>query len=92
MINNGNSSSTTRSVDRTLDLLECFITDEKELSLTEISDKTGLSLSTVHRLVNALLNRQYLIRNEDNKKYFLGPKIMQLGAAALSIVQKTYVV
>lgn len=82
-----NDSSTTRSVERTLDVLECFISEEKELSLTEISERIGLSLSTVHRLVNTLTNRQYLIRNESNKKYFLGPKVMQLGSSALSIIQ-----
>lgn len=82
------SSSTTRSVERTLSILECFISQERELSLSEIADKIDLPLSTVHRLVNTLADNKFLSRSEDDKKYYLGPKILQLGSSALSFIKK----
>lgn len=86
--NEKKESSTTRSLERTLDLLECFIDCGGELSLSELSEKTGFSLSTVHRLANALTQRKYLLRSEHNKKYFLGPKIIELGNIGVSSIQK----
>ena len=77
-----------RSLERALELLDCFISSERELSLTELSSITSLSPSTVHRLTQVLTNKLYLIKNESNKKYYLGPKITQLGSTSLTIMQK----
>lgn len=70
-------NSTTRSVERTLEILECFL-EYEELSLMEISDKTGLSISTVHRLAAALKSKHFIERDSFTKKYFVGSKINQL--------------
>ena len=75
------TKSPTRSVERTFDILECFSKEDPELSLTEISRKTALSLTTITRLVSTLSSRGYLVRNDDNRKYFLGPTVARLGAA-----------
>lgn len=48
----GNSS--TRSIERALDILECFMFGGIELSLMEISNKINLSPSTAHRLIGTL--------------------------------------
>lgn len=71
--------STTRSVDRALDILQCFLYHGKNLSLMEISNATNLSSSTVHRIISALQDKGFVERNEDDKKYSLGYKIAELG-------------
>lgn len=72
-------TSNIRSIERAFAILECFRQDKTELSLIEISQLTGLSPSTVHRIISTLENKHYLERNEDNKKYYLGYKVIQLG-------------
>lgn len=71
-----------RVLDRALDVLECFTEDNRELNLIEITERTGLSTSTVHRLIKALEKREYLSRNEDTRRYSLGARIAQLGNLA----------
>ena len=61
----------TRSVERALDILECFC-DNDELTLNEIAHNTKLSATTVLRIINSLQKRGYVNRNLENKKYYLG--------------------
>ncbi len=70
-------SSPTRSVERALDILECFL-DKDEMILLEISEKTGLSCSTVLRILSALQEYDFVSRNPQNKTYRLGNKIAWL--------------
>lgn len=72
-------NSPTRSVERALEILECFI-DEKELTLSQISDMTKLSPSTVHRIIATLQTKHFLERNPDTKKIILGYKLNQLAS------------
>ncbi|MDP3487169.1 MAG: IclR family transcriptional regulator, partial [Bacillota bacterium] len=83
-------SSFTRSIERALDILECFLPEVQELSLMDISNKTELSPSTVHRLIATLESRHYLKRNEATKKYYLGSTIAQLGNTSLSNLKKDF--
>lgn len=82
--------STTRSIERSLDILECFLSNENALSLMEISEKTDLSPSTSHRILNSLLNRHYLERNSENKKFFLGSTIAKLGNISLKSIDRNF--
>ena len=61
----------TRSVERAIDILECFLGAD-ELLLYEIAKKTDLSSSTVLRIINSLQKRGYINRDTDTKKYRLG--------------------
>lgn len=70
-------SSPTRSVERALEILECFL-DQDELILLEISERTGLSGSTVLRILSALQEHDFIIKNPINKSYRLGKKIQWL--------------
>lgn len=80
--------STTRSIERALDILECFLSDGHALSLMEISEKTNLSPSTTHRILNSLLNRHFLERNDENKKFYLGSNIAKLGNISLKSIDE----
>ncbi|GAA3409883.1 IclR family transcriptional regulator [Paenibacillus hodogayensis] len=70
---------TVRAVERALDILSVF-TDDTELSLTEISAKTQLHKSTVHRLLASLEGKDFITRNAETEKYRLGFRIWELAA------------
>lgn len=67
------------SVDRALRLLQCFNDKEPTLTLTRLSELTGLYKSTVLRLTAQLEQRGFLVRQVD-KTYMLGAALMRLGA------------
>jgi DNA-binding IclR family transcriptional regulator len=60
--------------------LECFIAQETELSLNQISQQTGHYKSRIHRLCGTLTALGYLARTS-RSNYRLGPKVMVLGKA-----------
>ena len=68
-----------RSVDRALAVLDCYDLEHTSFSLVELGKKIELSASTTLRLVTTLENRNYLFRNPDNGRYYLGSRIAQLG-------------
>lgn len=72
-----NSQSAVRALTRGLEILECFDEDNFTLSLTDISNRTGLSVSTISRLIQTLVQKGYL--NKDiNRKYTLGNQIYRM--------------
>lgn len=70
--------SSVRTVERALDILDCFATGQSNYSLTEIASLIGLSPSTTLRLLGALEKKHYLYRNPDNLRYYLGFRLAQL--------------
>ena len=68
------------AVDRAISLLFAFDHDgTRSLSLTELSERTGLLKSTVIRIAASLLRGGFLRRGEDGR-YRLGPAAIRLGA------------
>jgi DNA-binding IclR family transcriptional regulator len=72
------SAKQIESVDKALSILECFSDREPELSLKQLSEKTGLYKSRILRLCGTLMAHGFLIRQEGSL-YRLGPKLMMLG-------------
>ncbi len=70
----------TQAITRALDVLECFI-DRNDLGITDLARESGLSASTVHRIVRALLARGYLEQDSANERYHLGRSAVVLGQA-----------
>lgn len=70
--------TTTRSIERSLDILECFVNVKQKLMLTEIASLVNLSPSTTHRLIATLEKRKYLERDSKTKQYQLGLTIAKL--------------
>lgn len=64
------------AIDRTFKILELFLGEKDELSISELSKLSGLSLSVTHRFVTALNEKGYLIRKEKKGKYSLGLKFL----------------
>lgn len=77
-----------QSVQRALDILECFDQLHRELTLGEISEKLGLNKSTVHGIIKTLSINEYIDQNNSNGKYLLSPKLLgkyQLVSDSISI-------
>jgi len=67
------------SLERGLDLIEILAYGVPEKSLTELSQKAGFSLSTTHRILNALKSRGYVEQNPETLKYKLTFKFFEIG-------------
>lgn len=66
-----------QSIDRAVAILRCFDGRNPELGITELARSTGLSTSTVHRLLGAM-QENHLVRQTGTKRYGLGPLLLQL--------------
>ena len=75
---------TIETLRRGLNILTLFSRDIPDLSLTEISEMTGVNLTTTYRMASTLEQAGYLQRDPGNKRYRPGLRVLQLGFAALS--------
>lgn len=66
-----------RVVNKAFDILELLSKSESPMSLSEIVRETGISKSTVYRLLQTLYTRHY-IEKDSNNNYQLGFKIVEL--------------
>jgi len=70
-------------IDRAAQILECFHFDAHELSVREISQRTGLHKSTAHRILIALQYNGFIQQNPETGNYHLGIKLFKLGQLAV---------
>lgn len=75
---NKESERQVETVARALDILECFSDAEPELTLKQLSEKTGLYKSRILRLCGTLAAKGFLLRLP-RATYKLGPTVMVLG-------------
>lgn len=66
-----------QSIDRAVAILRCFDGRTPELGISELARSTGLSTTTVHRLL-AAMQKNHLVRQTGTKRYGLGPFLLQL--------------
>ena len=76
MLLSESGSRVIQSIQRALDIVECFTNKKTELSLGEISAMLTLNKSTVHGILNTLLVNGYVNQNPENGKYLLGKKFI----------------
>jgi DNA-binding IclR family transcriptional regulator len=70
-------------IDRATQILECFDFDAHELSVSEISQRTGLHKSTAHRILIALQYNGFIQQNPETGNYHLGIKLFKFGQLAV---------
>jgi DNA-binding IclR family transcriptional regulator len=70
------------TVQRALELLNCFTRSNQELGLQELSTLIGFHKSAVSRIMKVLEYYGYVQRNPSTKKYSLGKTIADLGMVA----------
>jgi IclR family transcriptional regulator, KDG regulon repressor len=79
----GPLSLSVRAVDRALDILLCFTTNETALSMTQISERVEIHKSTVHRLLATLEAKRFLHRDKATGLYRLGFELVELASIVL---------
>ncbi|MGM0865284.1 MAG: IclR family transcriptional regulator [Bacillota bacterium] len=80
-----------RAVERALEIIETFSMREPQHTLVDLSNKTGLPLTTVHRNVQTLLHKGYLEQDETTGKLRLGMQFVRIGGIiiqGIDLVQK----
>jgi IclR family transcriptional regulator, acetate operon repressor len=73
-----------QSVDRALFLLESIADAGGETTLTDLSQRTGLNISTCHHLLATLVQRGFAAKVA-GRLYALGPRILHLGHACRQV-------
>jgi IclR family KDG regulon transcriptional repressor len=68
-----------RAIDRAVHILECFSLKQNELTLGELAEQTGLSKSTVFRILQTLERHRFIAFKPAANRYALGIKLFELG-------------
>jgi IclR family acetate operon transcriptional repressor len=74
-----------QSVDRALHLLETIAEMGGEATLTELSNRTQLNISTCHHLLATLIKRNFVAKVPGRRLYALGGRILYIGHACLQV-------
>ncbi len=69
-----------QSVDRTLNLLKCFITEKRALGVSELARMLNLNKSAVHRFLLTLKDHGFVQQLKDSDRYIIGPTAFELGS------------
>lgn len=72
----------TQAISRAFAVLHLVRDRASDLGVGQIAKELGLTLSTTHRIVRALVAEGYLAQNETNERYYLGGSALLLGQAA----------
>lgn len=72
-----------QAVTRAMAMLRAFDDAHREWGVTELGQRLGLSKSTAHRLLTALVDTGMVVQDPDSELYRLGPEAISLGARAL---------
>ncbi|GAA0525080.1 IclR family transcriptional regulator [Saccharopolyspora subtropica] len=70
-----------QSVERTFELLGLMADAGGEVALSELAEKSGLPLPTIHRIMRTLVGSGY-VRQQPSRRYSLGPRLIRLGETA----------
>lgn len=71
-----------QAADRTLVLLEHVARASAPTGLLEIAGQTGLDKTTCSRLLKLLVSRGWLVRDDETKKYSVGPTLVGISMSA----------
>lgn len=72
-----------RVLGRAFDILEALSRENAPMTLSEISEAVGLSKSTVHRILTAMLDRSFVAKT-DAGSYTIGFKIIELASTHIN--------
>ena len=71
-----------QSLARGLDVITAFDAEHRELTLSEVAQRTGLNRATARRFLHTLVALGYV--RADGQRFFLTPRVMRLGYAFVS--------
>jgi IclR family acetate operon transcriptional repressor len=73
-----------QAVERAMGILRCFDEGDDDLGISEIAARTGLRVSTAHRIVRALCSDGFMDQDRRTDRYRLGRTLVLLGQQAAS--------
>ncbi len=73
-------------LDRAFNIVEQLATSESGLRIAELSKRTGLSKSTVHRILQTLSDRHYIVKDIETSAYTLGYKFVEIASIYLNAI------
>ena len=76
-----------QSLERGLAILSSFDSHRPLLGVSELSRQIGLSRSSTHRYIATLAALGYLQQDVPTRKYRLGPRVLDLGFAAINSME-----
>jgi IclR family transcriptional regulator, pca regulon regulatory protein len=85
------TSAFSQSLERGLMILSSFTENKPVLGIAELGRAVGLNKSTTFRYVATLAKLGYLQQDPDTKRYSLGPRVVDLGFAAINSMEITRV-
>jgi len=72
------------TVDRALQVLEAFLTDDESLALADLTRVVPLDASVIHRILATLVRRQFLRQDPVTKRYGVGLRTWEIGQRYLA--------
>jgi DNA-binding IclR family transcriptional regulator len=76
-------TSSVQSVERAFRLLEILGQADNFITISELAEKSGLSLGTTHRLLETLISLNYVERDPTSRRYTLGLQVLHLRGAVI---------
>jgi IclR family pca regulon transcriptional regulator len=73
-----------QSVERGLAVLAAFSSERPLIGVSELARELDMNRSTAHRYIATLAQLGYLKQDPESKRYRLGPKVLDLGFAAIN--------
>jgi DNA-binding IclR family transcriptional regulator len=70
-------------IDKTLSILEFISQNSRGVSLADIVKSVGIPKTTAFRILGILLAREYVTWDQDNEKYAIGLKTLEIGLSGL---------
>lgn len=80
-----------QSLERGLQILSSFTESRPVLGIADVARSVGLNKSTTYRYVATLAKLGYVQQDPETKKYSLGPRVIDLGFAAINSMEITRV-
>ncbi len=78
-----NARSNVQSVDRVFDIIEELSCFSRGMHLSDLAAKLNLHTSTVHRLLNTLVQRGYVHKDSSTGKYRLTMRLFEIGSRVI---------
>lgn len=70
-----------KSLDKALTILELIVSEGRELSITEISQRLGMGKGSVHRFLSTLKSHKFVQQDAASKEYSVGVRALELASS-----------
>lgn len=71
------------AIPRALALLKCLVDEKVEMRIQALASKTGLNISTTHRILQTLVSERMVAYDPDTRCYSVGTECVRLAAGTL---------